>query len=150
MFHVIDVDSVINGALNDSAAATARPMQEAQAMMDQQQRRPSAFVSHRSVRDVTANFIAATAEPAAADSLVLRTRHGELATGGDGLPLLSRGSNDASQSNERINTELSRALKEAAKGWRAGVSLDVVELPAVVGSVRICDSGYGWLGEIHV
>lgn len=31
-------------------------------MMEQQQRRPSAFVSHRSVQDVTANFIAASGQ----------------------------------------------------------------------------------------
>ncbi|GIZ37087.1 hypothetical protein CKM354_000055000 [Cercospora kikuchii] len=58
----LDLSVHPNGARGDATAATSRLLQEAQAMMEQQQRRPSAFVSHRSVQDVTANFIAASGQ----------------------------------------------------------------------------------------
>ncbi|KAF2207771.1 hypothetical protein CERZMDRAFT_71287 [Cercospora zeae-maydis SCOH1-5] len=58
----LDLSSQPNGVAESASAATARLIEEAQDMMNQQQRRPSAFVGHRSVQDVTANFISAAGQ----------------------------------------------------------------------------------------
>ncbi|KAM3423857.1 hypothetical protein BST61_g1254 [Cercospora zeina] len=58
----LDLSSQSNGAAESASAATARLIQEALDMMNQQQRRPSAFVGHRSVQDVTANFVSAAGQ----------------------------------------------------------------------------------------